>query len=88
MIVMLKYCGGCNPHFDRAAIVSKLSDNFPAVHFLNYDNNLLCDMLLVINGCQSQCAYFEHAIGTAVYVMYKQEQYLELFSVISKLKRG
>ena len=52
----IKYCGGCNPTYERVEIVervrSRLKDRFL---FLRYDQQDL-DVLVLINGCPRSCA--------------------------------
>ena len=88
MIVMVKYCGGCNPRYDRVGMVTKLAEDFPAVQFIGHTNGSSVDMLLVVNGCQNQCASLDHT-AAVIYMMYQQEQYLEVYAEIQTLiKRG
>lgn len=32
MKIGIKYCGGCNPRYDRNQEVEKLKKNFPSIH--------------------------------------------------------
>jgi hypothetical protein len=52
----MKYCGGCNPTYDRVEMVervqSRLEDRFL---FLRHDQQDL-DGLILINGCPRSCA--------------------------------
>lgn len=52
----IKYCGGCNPTYERVEMVervqSRLKDRFL---FLRYDQQNL-DVLVLINGCPRSCA--------------------------------
>lgn len=51
----VKYCGGCNPRFDRVGLVrrleSELGQPFPAAQ-----PGTAYDELYVINGCPARCA--------------------------------
>jgi hypothetical protein len=52
----IKYCGGCNPTYERVEMVervqSRLEDRFL---FLRHDRQDL-DVLVLINGCPRSCA--------------------------------
>ena len=54
--VGLKYCGGCNPSYERMEIVqraqSQLNDRFL---FLPYDRPDI-DVMILLSGCQRTCA--------------------------------
>lgn len=55
--VALRYCGGCNPRYDRSRVVLQLSERFPSVEFVPYvasQVNLL--VVLVVCGCVTACA--------------------------------
>ncbi|MDR3162090.1 MAG: hypothetical protein LBU28_10835 [Spirochaetaceae bacterium] len=57
MTVLLKYCGGCNPVYDRAALVEQLRQEFPDVEFLYASSGLTeADIVLVVCGCPVRCA--------------------------------
>lgn len=52
----IKYCGGCNPTYERVEIVEKLQFLVGArFHFLSLDQQDL-DGLLLIQGCERACA--------------------------------
>ncbi|MBS3907883.1 MAG: hypothetical protein KGZ49_12695 [Syntrophaceae bacterium] len=52
----IKYCGGCNPSYERVEIVrrvqSQLNDRF---FFLSYDRPDI-DVMILLSGCQRTCA--------------------------------
>jgi hypothetical protein len=53
----VKYCGGCNAGYDRAAFVAALERDFPA-HTFRYahEGDREGDCLLVVCGCAVRCA--------------------------------
>lgn len=54
MKVFVKYCGGCNPRYDRAAFVQKIEEKFlDHVFSETYDDP---DISLIVCGCSSACA--------------------------------
>ncbi len=53
--VALKYCGGCNPGYDRVAYVGKIkSAAGPDVEWVTLDDKRFDAVLLVV-GCETAC---------------------------------
>ena len=51
----LKYCGGCNPHYDRVALVEWINKELENdVDLLKPDKEGI-DCLLIIAGCDTAC---------------------------------
>ena len=50
------FCGGCNPYFDRLALyralVRELEGEFS---FFFYEEGADCRLILLINGCTTEC---------------------------------
>ena len=51
--VRIHYCGGCNPRYDRTALVQRLNADFPSLAF-TYDGD--ADLVLAVCGCSVACA--------------------------------
>lgn len=56
MKVGVKYCGGCNPRYDRVAEINRLRAEFPDAAFVSASGNADCDIVLVVCGCPAACA--------------------------------
>jgi 4-hydroxybutyrate CoA-transferase len=57
LTVLVKYCGGCNPRYDRTAFVENLRREFPLVQFFYSGRGVTnADMVLAVCGCPSKCA--------------------------------
>lgn len=54
--VGVRYCGGCNPRFDRVAGVEALGRACPRAVFRTAEPDTLYDVLLVVGGCAACCA--------------------------------
>ena len=53
--VALKYCGGCNPAFDRVAYVEKIkSAAGPDIEWVTLDEDGF-DAVLLVTGCDTAC---------------------------------
>lgn len=58
MNISVKYCGGCNPRYDRPGLLNKLKKEFP-MHTFDYANpDTESDFLIVICGCTAVCAQY------------------------------
>lgn len=73
MTVGIKYCGGCNPRYDRAAAVRRLKESCPGAAFVNAASGKGYDALAVVCGCSARCADLE-GLGDAPVVMLCQEE--------------
>jgi len=52
----LKYCGGCNPDYDRVAVKDQIEKSLQGrVQFVSPESDDK-DMILVIQGCKISCA--------------------------------
>ena len=58
MNITLKYCGGCNPQYDRVGMTKKLKEEFPEACFIKPGDGE-SDFAVVICGCRVACA--DHA---------------------------
>lgn len=54
--VGIKYCGGCNPHYDRVAIVKRIADRLAGkVEIVALDHDQI-DLVVAVEGCSTACA--------------------------------
>jgi hypothetical protein len=51
----VKFCGGCNPRYDRKAFLKKIEKSMTGYRF-TYNLEEEYDILLIICGCKSACA--------------------------------
>lgn len=57
--VGIRYCGGCNPRFDRGAMVERVCRKHSRWDVEIAREGQPYDLLLVIGGCPSCCAAFD-----------------------------
>jgi hypothetical protein len=56
MKVGIKYCGGCNPGYDRVALAEYIKKSLHGrVEFVPLDGESI-DMVLAVEGCKTACA--------------------------------
>jgi 4-hydroxybutyrate CoA-transferase len=54
--IALRFCGGCNPYFDRAKLYEDVKTEFSSVcDFELFHEDQKYDIVLLINGCSSEC---------------------------------
>ncbi len=52
----VRYCGGCNPRYDRVALVQRLQAFFPEQEFVPAESGGSYPAVLVVCGCTARCA--------------------------------
>lgn len=62
--ILVKYCGGCNPRYDRSKIVQDLEKRYPSIRFISssYEDKSW-DFVLVLSGCTSSCTDYKGLKG-------------------------
>ena len=55
MKVGVKFCGGCNPRYDRGASLRKIKEDLNEVEWITGKKEEICDYWLLICGCQRGC---------------------------------
>lgn len=58
MKVGIKYCGGCNPRFDRISAMEKFKDKNSDITFESLDIHKKYDKVMLICGCERTCLRF------------------------------
>jgi len=54
--VRIKYCGGCNPYYDRVAFVKRIESRLKGkVEFVSPENDNV-DFIIAVEGCRTACA--------------------------------
>ena len=55
----VRFCGGCNPRYDRRQALNQIESQFKDIDFINAAEGVPHDLLLVIGGCSNCCASYE-----------------------------
>lgn len=53
--VGIRYCGGCNPRYDRIALVDDLRRRYPEIMFVTAGLEQNVELVLVLHGCMARC---------------------------------
>ena len=51
----VKFCGGCNPHYQRGDAFRRIQADLPEIEFEYAEEGIGYDHLLVIGGCTACC---------------------------------
>ena len=71
----VRYCGGCNPRYDRVALVKRIGGFFPEAEFVTAQAGVKYPAVLVVCGCTAACARHQNLTGVrGKLVIHAQEQ--------------
>lgn len=69
----LKYCGGCNPGYDRVAVAAYIKESLKdEVEFVAPDMGAIA-CILVVEGCETACVDLSHFKGVPIRVITRAE---------------
>lgn len=87
MKIGIKYCGGCNPTYDRIDIVSRLRKDICQGNSIETaKQGIIYDVVVILCGCTCACAshYNLEAKYEKVYVT-SEKNYIKLLNTIDKI---
>ena len=80
----VKFCGGCNPRYDRGAAYRQFKEDLSDIDFVHAEEGEPVDNLLVIGGCTACCAsYDQYDVKGNVFKMWDKDH---IENIKSKLK--
>lgn len=80
----IKFCGGCNPTYDRGDAVNKLKKIFEdKITFYSHDINIPRDIGIVVQGCERECVQISNLAPAEHIVVLRYES--DLTDAIAKL---
>lgn len=87
MTINIKYCGGCNPRFERSEIVQKLKASYPSyTYVINSRENT--DAVIILCGCGAACAGVTDCYGAyGRFVLWKESAWEALCDFLSSIDR-
>ncbi|MGI6057307.1 MAG: MaoC family dehydratase [Bilifractor sp.] len=80
----IKYCGGCNPRYDRVSEVAALISQFPEFIF-QYDTGVYCPVWIVVCGCQSACCPTDDLSGGRILRLREPKDFLRVRGELEQL---
>ncbi|WP_124067993.1 MaoC family dehydratase [Clostridium sp. E02] len=79
MVIGIKYCGGCNPVYDRARRVRRFMEENPAHEYKGALNEQTYDYWMVVCGCSRRCAKTNGLIARKnVFVVWDEESFHQM----------
>jgi hypothetical protein len=87
MLIGVKFCGGCNPRYDRGKAFETIKQRLQGeAEFVIAEEDVLYDYLLVIGGCTNCCASVSQYQAKNDPIRMWDESHIE--STIEELKNG
>jgi 4-hydroxybutyrate CoA-transferase len=75
LTIAFKFCGGCNPHYDRRLVYDRLSAYYKADYKTTIaKSGQTYDILVVIAGCKNACADYADIGYTKELIIITDEQ--------------
>jgi len=72
--VGVKYCGGCNPEYDRVALVEQIKEKLEGkVGFVPPESKGV-DIILAVHGCKTACANLSSFRGIETWTVSGNEE--------------
>lgn len=89
MRIGIKFCGGCNPFYDRCSRVSKFREANPGHEYIISDTSAVCDIWMVVCGCSRRCADVSGLVNcTKVVVLWDEAGFCHLEQEIKREASG
>lgn len=74
MRIGVKYCGGCNPGYDRKAAIEKLESRLSGCRIEPVNEKEEYDKILLVCGCMRTCIRNYRAAGAGAYMVLQSEK--------------
>lgn len=85
MIINVKYCGGCNPRYERLNIVENLKKRFPEMTIC-FGEAKEADAAVIICGCSAACADVNGCYGSyGRFVIWKETAQKDLYDFLENI---
>lgn len=71
----IKYCGGCNPRYDRSQLYRRIVADFGHIRTIEFaKESETYETLFVIGGCTNCCAKADHYVVSGEVVRLKEPE--------------
>lgn len=90
MLVGVKFCGGCNPRYERGQALQAIKKHFEGrVDFVIAEEGKEYDLVFVIGGCSSCCAsYDQYKSKNQYYLMWDEDHIKKSINTIEEMMGG
>ena len=82
--VGIKYCGGCNPEYDRVAIVDHIKQSLRDKIEIVRPEGEGIDVILSVNGCSTACADVRLCEGLKIHTITSMEEANKFINAIKE----
>jgi 4-hydroxybutyrate CoA-transferase len=88
MRIGIKYCGGCNPRYDRTDLVSRLNKYIGEGHSVETaKQGIIYEIVAVLCGCTSACANYKDLEAKYEKICITSESdIIKVLNIIDKIK--
>lgn len=82
MNVGIKFCGGCNPKYDRGDVAKLLMKNleYYDIEYVNKDKSY--DIVIVLQGCERACANLKNINTKRQYSITSFSEALDVYKIL------
>lgn len=88
MVIGIKYCGGCNPLYDRARRVRRFIEMNPLYEYVGTSFHQSCDYWMVVCGYSRRCAKTNDLIPRKnVFIVWDEESFHRMEQELKRTKQ-
>ncbi|MDR2133006.1 MAG: hypothetical protein LBP30_06635 [Clostridiales Family XIII bacterium] len=89
MLCGVKFCGGCNPRYERGKALAAIKERFGEnLRFAYAEEGVRCDLLLYIAGCVNRCTALDaYPAGEGVVSLWDEESIGEVCARMDAILR-
>jgi hypothetical protein len=84
----IKYCGGCNPDYDRGSLVEMLKEALSSTAVLVHWEEDDPDVIVAVQGCPTACADLGMFDASKVLSVTSTEDFASLVETINRRQRS
>jgi hypothetical protein len=90
MTIQVKYCGGCNPGYDRSGLIQLIREDFSGANIVYETPSMAeADFVLVVCGCSVRCASHGELGGLfGKRIISSPDEYPLLYKELCKAEQG
>ncbi|MBQ2753803.1 MAG: hypothetical protein IJF29_06770 [Firmicutes bacterium] len=72
--VGIKFCGGCNPFYERGVVAKKYIADHPEYEFEFVRDENDYDFIIIVCGCMCRCVTYDHLRSKYGFVLVSSEK--------------
>ena len=80
--VGIKYCGGCNPDFDRVALFKSIANQLKEQARFVSPEDADVDLILAVEGCRTACADLSSFDGVKIRIITQSQDAVDFIQEI------